>query len=53
MLDAKRRSIPRAHTAGEFGAIYAYMYNLGENVSEVMSSGRLAARSPCALVACA
>ena len=49
VLDTNRQPIPRVYAAGEFGAIYAYMYNLGGNFSEAMSSGRLAARSACAL----
>ena len=38
-------AVPRLYAAGEMGTIYAYSYNGGGNVSEAMSSGRLAARS--------
>ena len=49
VLDLDRKPIPRLYAAGEFGAIYAYMYNLGGNFSECMASGRIAARNACAL----
>ncbi len=38
-------AVPRLYAAGEMGAVYAYNYNGGGNVSEAMSSGRLVARS--------
>lgn len=41
--------VPRLYAAGEMGTIYAYNYNGGGNVSEALSSGRLAARSVAAL----
>ena len=37
--------VSRLYAAGEMGTIYSYNYNGGGNVSEAMSSGRLAARS--------
>jgi hypothetical protein len=43
--------IPRLYAAGEMGTIYTYNYNGGGNVSEAISSGRLAARSISALEA--
>lgn len=36
--------IGRLYAAGEFGAIYSYMYNGGGNVSDALASGRAAAR---------
>ena len=42
-------AVPRLYAAGEMGTIYSYNYNGGGNVSESMSSGRLAARSVGAL----
>jgi succinate dehydrogenase/fumarate reductase flavoprotein subunit len=45
VLDVKGEPIPRLYAAGELGAIYSYNYNGGGNVSEALSSGRLAARS--------
>lgn len=44
-------AVPRLYAAGEMGTIYSYNYNGGGNVSEAMSSGRLAARSVGALQA--
>ena len=44
-------AVPRLYAAGELGTIYSYNYNGGGNVSEAMSSGRLAARSIAALEA--
>lgn len=38
-------AVPLLYAAGEMGTVYAYNYNGGGNVSEAMSSGRLAARS--------
>lgn len=49
VLDTKGNPIPRLFAAGELGCIYPYMYNGGGNVSEAVSSGRLAARSIAAL----
>lgn len=49
VLDTKGNPIPRLYAAGELGCIYPYMYNGGGNVSEAVSSGRLAARSIAAL----
>ncbi|MDR0347567.1 MAG: FAD-dependent oxidoreductase [Coriobacteriales bacterium] len=45
VLDTKGKPIPRLYAAGELGSIYSYNYNGGGNVSEALSSGRLAARS--------
>ena len=45
VLKVDGTSIPRLYAAGEMGTIYSYNYNGGGNVSEAMSSGRLAARS--------
>ncbi len=44
-------AIPRLFAAGEMGTVYSYKYNLGGNFSEAISSGRIAARSACALEA--
>lgn len=49
VLDAYDEPIPRLYGAGELGTVYAYQYNGGGNVSEALSSGRLAARSIAAL----
>lgn len=49
VLDTDGNPIPRLYSAGEMGCIYAYLYNLGGNFSEAISSGRLAARSASAL----
>ena len=45
VLDTDGNPISRLYAAGEMGCIYAYLYNLGGNFSEAISSGRLAARS--------
>ena len=42
VLDLNGQPIPRLFSAGEFGSIYAYMYNGGGNISEAVSSGRIA-----------
>lgn len=42
-------TVPRLYAAGEMGTVYSYNYNGGGNVSEALSSGRLAARSAGAL----
>ncbi|MDR0499995.1 MAG: FAD-binding protein [Coriobacteriales bacterium] len=44
ILNASNEVIPRLYGAGEFGAIYSYMYNGGGNVSDAVGSGRAAAR---------
>lgn len=49
VLDTEGNPIPRLYAAGEFGCIYSYLYNGGGNVSETVSSGRLAAREAGAL----
>lgn len=51
VLDTKGNPIPRLYSAGELGCVYSYQYNGGGNVSEAISSGRLAARSCGALEA--
>lgn len=45
VIDVEGNPVPRLYAAGEFGCIYAFQYNGGGNVSEAMSSGRIAARS--------
>jgi succinate dehydrogenase/fumarate reductase flavoprotein subunit len=45
IVDYDGNPIPRLYGAGEFGPVYSNNYNGGGNVSEAMSSGRLAARS--------
>lgn len=49
VIDVEGNPVPRLYAAGEFGCIYSYQYNGGGNVSEAMSSGRIAARSISAL----
>ena len=44
VLNVNDEPIPRLYAAGEFGTIYAYMYNGGGNVSDAVASGRVAAR---------
>ena len=41
-LDWDGNSIPRLYNCGEFGSIYAYMYNGGGNVGEAIATGRVA-----------
>ncbi|MBR2835312.1 MAG: FAD-binding protein [Coriobacteriales bacterium] len=45
VLNMDEKPIPRLYAAGEMGCIYAYRYNIGGNLSEAISSGRIAARS--------
>lgn len=41
-LDWDGNPIPRLYNCGEFGSIYAYMYNGGGNVGEAIATGRVA-----------
>lgn len=49
VLDIDGNPIPRLYSAGEFGSIYAYMYNGGGNVSEAVATGRVAGQQCAAL----
>ncbi len=49
VLDLAGNPIPRLFSAGEFGSIYAYMYNGGGNISEAVSTGRIAGQGAAAL----
>lgn len=49
VLDIAGNPIPRLYSAGEFGSIYAYMYNGGGNISEAVSTGRIAGQQATAL----
>lgn len=49
VMDVFGEPVPRLYAAGEFGCIYAYMYNGGGNLSEALSSSRIAVRSAMAL----
>lgn len=49
VLDLNDQPIPRLFSAGEFGSIYAYMYNGGGNISEAVSTGRIAGQGAAAL----
>lgn len=49
VLDLEGNPIPRLYSAGEFGSIYGYMYNGGGNVSEAVSTGRIAGSGCAAL----
>lgn len=51
VLDVYGNPVPRLFSAGELGCIYPYNYNGGGNVSEALSSGRLAARQVSSLEA--
>lgn len=44
VLDVFGQPIPRLYAAGEMGCEYAYVYNVGGNIAEAISSGRHAAR---------
>lgn len=44
ILDVDDNPIPGLYAAGEMGCEYAYIYNVGGNISEAVSSGRRAAR---------
>ena len=44
ILDVDGNPIPGLYSAGEMGCEYAYIYNVGGNISEAVSSGRRAAR---------
>ena len=44
VIDVFGRPIPRLYSAGEMGCEYHYIYNVGGNIAEAISSGRLAAR---------
>lgn len=49
VLDVFDQPIPRLYAAGEMGCEYAYVYNVGGNIAEAISSGRRAARVIAAL----
>lgn len=49
VLDVDDKPIPRLYAAGEMGCEYPYIYNVGGNVSEAISSGRRAGRVICGL----
>ena len=49
IVDATDAVIPRLYGAGEMGCAYPYVYNVGGNVSEAISSGRRSARNAVAL----
>lgn len=49
VLDVAGNPIPRLYSAGEFGSIYGYMYNGGGNISEAVSTGRIAGQGCAAL----
>lgn len=49
VLDLNGQPIPRLYSAGEFGSIYGYMYNGGGNISEAVSTGRIAGEQCAAL----
>lgn len=49
IVDASDAVIPRLYGAGEMGCAYPYVYNVGGNVSEAISSGRRSARNAAAL----
>lgn len=51
IVDIDDKPIARLYGAGEMGCPYPYVYNVGGNVSEAMSSGRRAARNAAALQA--
>ncbi len=44
VVDVFGEPIPRLYSAGEMGCEYHYIYNVGGNIAEAISSGRLAAR---------
>ena len=43
VVDVFGEPIPRLYSAGEMGCEYHYIYNVGGNIAEAISSGRLAA----------
>lgn len=49
VIDVFGQPIPRLYSAGEMGCEYHYIYNVGGNIAEAISSGRLAARIMSAL----
>ena len=44
VLDVFDQPIPRLYSAGEMGCEYPYIYNVGGNIAEAISSGRRAGR---------
>ena len=49
VIDVYGEPIARLYSAGEMGCEYHYIYNVGGNIAEAISSGRLAARIMSAL----
>lgn len=48
VLDAFKQPIKRLYTAGELGSFFAHLYELGGNLGECISSGRIAGRNAAA-----
>lgn len=42
ILNYNREPIPRLYAAGELGSMFGYLYELGGNIGECISSGRIA-----------
>lgn len=48
ILDAFKQPIPRLYAAGELGSFFSHLYELGGNLGECLSSGRIAGRNAAA-----
>lgn len=48
VIDAFGQPIPRLYSAGELGSFWSHLYLLGGNLSECLSSGRVAGRNAAA-----
>ena len=47
VLDVMGRPIPRLYSIGELGSMFGHIYELGSNLGECISSGRIAAENAC------
>jgi len=45
VLDVRLKPIPRLYAVGELGSFFAHLYQLGGNLGETISSGRIAGRN--------
>jgi len=48
VMDAFGQPIPHLYAAGELGSFFSHIYELGFNLSECFSSGRVAGRNAAA-----
>jgi predicted oxidoreductase len=45
ILNYKGKPVPRLYAAGELGSMFGHLYELGGNIGEAITSGRIAGRN--------